>query len=286
MIEAGEDPRFLARRMVILASEDIGLADPQALLVAEAAARAVEYVGLARGGAEPGRGGDLPGPGAQVQRRRGGARPGPGRRALEREPGGPGPSARRPLQGCRQRSGTARATSTPMTTPPGWFRSSIVLTRSRDGCTTSPRPAEADGPGAGRPIREPGPAGRRRRWSRARSGLRSPWERWRRRRPRRGRRGGARRARPHPVDRAAAGGSDVASRLHAARVGPGRPGPRPRCGPGRAEPSRPGPGRGRRLDARVTRLPPLPDVGAIRGAVRAEPRRRWPRCPPRCAARG
>ncbi len=46
MIEAGEDPRFLARRMVILASEDIGLADPQAMLVAEAAARAVEYVGL------------------------------------------------------------------------------------------------------------------------------------------------------------------------------------------------------------------------------------------------
>jgi putative ATPase len=46
MIEAGEDARFLARRMVIFASEDIGLADPQALLVAEAAARAVEYVGL------------------------------------------------------------------------------------------------------------------------------------------------------------------------------------------------------------------------------------------------
>ncbi|MGP0030785.1 MAG: replication-associated recombination protein A [Acidimicrobiales bacterium] len=46
MIEGGEDPRFLARRMVILASEDIGLADPNALLVAEAAARAVEYVGL------------------------------------------------------------------------------------------------------------------------------------------------------------------------------------------------------------------------------------------------
>ena len=46
MIEGGEDPRFLARRMVILASEDIGLADPQALLIAEAAARAVEYVGL------------------------------------------------------------------------------------------------------------------------------------------------------------------------------------------------------------------------------------------------
>ena len=46
MLEGGEDPRFVARRMVILASEDVGLADPQALLVAEAAARAVEYVGL------------------------------------------------------------------------------------------------------------------------------------------------------------------------------------------------------------------------------------------------
>jgi putative ATPase len=46
MIEGGEDPRFLARRMVILASEDIGMADPQAMLVAEAAARAVEYVGF------------------------------------------------------------------------------------------------------------------------------------------------------------------------------------------------------------------------------------------------
>jgi len=46
MIEAGEDPRFLARRMVVLASEDIGNADPRALLVAVAAAHAVEHVGL------------------------------------------------------------------------------------------------------------------------------------------------------------------------------------------------------------------------------------------------
>jgi putative ATPase len=46
MLEAGEDARFIARRMVILASEDVGLADPQALLVADAAARAVEFVGL------------------------------------------------------------------------------------------------------------------------------------------------------------------------------------------------------------------------------------------------
>ena len=46
MLEGGEDARFIARRMVILASEDVGNADPQALVVAVAAAQAVEHVGL------------------------------------------------------------------------------------------------------------------------------------------------------------------------------------------------------------------------------------------------
>ncbi len=46
MIEGGEDPKFIARRMVIFASEDIGNADAQALLVATAAAQAVQFVGL------------------------------------------------------------------------------------------------------------------------------------------------------------------------------------------------------------------------------------------------
>lgn len=46
MLEAGEDPRFIARRLVVHASEDIGMADSQALLVAAAAAQAVEFVGL------------------------------------------------------------------------------------------------------------------------------------------------------------------------------------------------------------------------------------------------
>jgi putative ATPase len=46
MLEGGEDPRFLARRIVIAASEDVGNADPRALLVAVAAAQAVEHVGL------------------------------------------------------------------------------------------------------------------------------------------------------------------------------------------------------------------------------------------------
>ena len=46
MIESGEDPKFIARRMIIFASEDIGNADPQAIEIAIAVARAVEYVGL------------------------------------------------------------------------------------------------------------------------------------------------------------------------------------------------------------------------------------------------
>ena len=46
MIDAGEDPKFIARRMVIFASEDIGLAHPTALVVANAVFRAVEVIGL------------------------------------------------------------------------------------------------------------------------------------------------------------------------------------------------------------------------------------------------
>jgi putative ATPase len=46
MLESGEDARYIARRMIVLASEDIGNADPRALLVAVAAAQAVEHVGL------------------------------------------------------------------------------------------------------------------------------------------------------------------------------------------------------------------------------------------------
>jgi putative ATPase len=46
MLEAGEDARFIARRLVILASEDVGMADPMGIVVADSAARAVEFVGL------------------------------------------------------------------------------------------------------------------------------------------------------------------------------------------------------------------------------------------------
>ncbi|MFC6355430.1 replication-associated recombination protein A [Luethyella okanaganae] len=49
MIEAGEDPRFIARRIIVLASEDIGMADPQSLVVAVAAADAVQFIGMPEG---------------------------------------------------------------------------------------------------------------------------------------------------------------------------------------------------------------------------------------------
>jgi putative ATPase len=49
MIDAGEDPMFIARRLVILAAEDVGLADPQALVIASAAQQAVHLIGLPEG---------------------------------------------------------------------------------------------------------------------------------------------------------------------------------------------------------------------------------------------
>jgi putative ATPase len=49
MISGGEDPRFIARRLMILAAEDIGLADPQALVLAEATAGVVERIGMPEG---------------------------------------------------------------------------------------------------------------------------------------------------------------------------------------------------------------------------------------------
>ncbi|HBH53946.1 MAG TPA: AAA family ATPase [Planctomycetaceae bacterium] len=49
MLEAGEDPRFVARRIVICAAEDVGNADPQALLVAQAAAQATDFLGMPEG---------------------------------------------------------------------------------------------------------------------------------------------------------------------------------------------------------------------------------------------
>ena len=76
MLEGGEDPRFIARRMIVLASEDIGNADPQALVVAVAAAQAVEHVGMPEARAQPQPGGRVPGARAEVEREHDGDRAG------------------------------------------------------------------------------------------------------------------------------------------------------------------------------------------------------------------
>ena len=70
MLEAGEDARFIARRLVILASEDIGMADPTGLLIADAAARAVEFAGLPEAQLQPGPRGRLSGDRTEVEQRR------------------------------------------------------------------------------------------------------------------------------------------------------------------------------------------------------------------------
>jgi replication-associated recombination protein RarA len=69
MLDAGEDPLFLARRVVRMAVEDIGLADPQALVVANAAKDAFDFLGSAGRGTRAGAGGRLCGDGAEVERR-------------------------------------------------------------------------------------------------------------------------------------------------------------------------------------------------------------------------
>ena len=88
MLEGGEDPRFIVRRMVILASEDIGNADPGALAVAVAAAAAVEHVGPTGGQIRARASGDLPRAGAKVKRGR--ARAGGGAAARARAWGSAG----------------------------------------------------------------------------------------------------------------------------------------------------------------------------------------------------
>ena len=135
MIAGGEDPKFIARRMIVFASEDVGNADPQALQVAVAAARAVEFVGLARVPHQPEPGGDLPGAGAQEQRRLQGDRRGAGRRAPRGQPAAAAAPARAPTTAARRNSATARGTSTRTRAAAG-SRSSTCPTSSQGAATT------------------------------------------------------------------------------------------------------------------------------------------------------
>ncbi len=101
MVVAGEDPRFIARRLVILASEDIGLADPSALTTAMSAMQAVSSHRDAGGPADLGAGGDSLGLGAKVECSDRRHRRGHGRRLQRPHPEHPSPSARRALSGRR-----------------------------------------------------------------------------------------------------------------------------------------------------------------------------------------
>ena len=194
MLEGGEDPRFIARRMVILASEDVGNADPQALPIAVAAAHAVEHVGMPECSARARPGGDLPVARAEVERRDRGdrrraratsastarsaarlrcapprypgaksARPRPGLRLPARR----GPRACRRRSCCRTRSPAPASTSRgrarrrwPSDSPSsggceGARRSRWTSSRSRSRCPTRRSPTCASG---SRRTRWPDPA--------------------------------------------------------------------------------------------------------------------------------
>ena len=115
MLEGGEDPRFIARRMVILASEDVGNADPQALLVADAAARAVDRVGLPECALNLAQADRLPGAGAEVERLLQGARAPPAPRSAPTAPRRRPTTCATPTTRAPQSSAAARATATPTT---------------------------------------------------------------------------------------------------------------------------------------------------------------------------
>ena len=83
MLEAGEDPLYIARRLVRFASEDVGMADPQALTVAVAAKDAAHFLGMPEGNTALAQAARLPRHGAQEQRHLPGLRP-RGRRRPQR----------------------------------------------------------------------------------------------------------------------------------------------------------------------------------------------------------
>ena len=116
-------PAFIARRMIVFASEDVGNADPQALQVAVAASRAVEFVGLPECRINLSQAADVPRARAQEQRRVQGRRRGARRRAAGGQPAAAAAPARAPTTGARRSSATARATSTRTATAAGWSSS-------------------------------------------------------------------------------------------------------------------------------------------------------------------
>ena len=131
MLEAGEDARFIVRRMVIFASEDIGMADPQALVVATVGGPRPRARRPARGPAQPGPGRHPPGDGAEEQPQRAGHLERPRRHRRRRPRRGAGAPPRQPLPGRQGARPRRRATSTLMST---------TTTNSAPGSTSSTSP--------------------------------------------------------------------------------------------------------------------------------------------------
>ena len=148
MLAAGEDARFIARRLVILASEDVGMADPMALLVADAAARAVEMVGLPEAqlnlaqavvhlaGAPKSN---------RVTMALGAARP----TWRASRPGRCLPTCATPTTRGRPASATGRGTAIPTTTPAGGSTRPTAPSTSRAAATTSRPPTARRRAGVG-----------------------------------------------------------------------------------------------------------------------------------------
>ncbi len=116
MLAAGEDARFIARRLVILASEDIGMADPTVALDRRRGGPSGGVRGPPGSPAEPGPGRHPSGQRPEVQQRRGRPGRGPGRRGGSAGRAGARPTCATPATGAPPAWGTGRATSTPTPT--------------------------------------------------------------------------------------------------------------------------------------------------------------------------
>ena len=157
MLDAGDDARFIARRLVILASEDVGMADPQGLVVASAAAHAVELVGLPEAQLNLAHAVVYLATAPKSNRVTVALGAGPGGRADRGHQRRAAPPARRRLPGRPRPWATASATATLTTNPKAGSTSATGPTRWPTGATTSRRPSRLRGP-PGRPLAaEPAP---------------------------------------------------------------------------------------------------------------------------------
>ena len=151
MLAAGEDPRFILRRLIVLASEDIGLADPQGMQVATSAAYAFEYIGMPEGiypiveatlylATAP----KSNSAGAYFKAQRADRRAGHGHRA-------------HPPDGCQPRcaraSGTGKATSI-RTFPRAFHPPAVPARRNTTGCASTNPPTRATNAEMGERLKE------------------------------------------------------------------------------------------------------------------------------------